>query len=153
MKKNKKNKLIVFIIVLAALLLVVLGYFILSSKNKNSLTLEENKWIDSNKHEIIDVAVMSDLPILSYNGSGMFYDYLNYITKKHALKFNVVSYKLDSTIDYSYKLDITSSISDDEIVLFKDNLILVTKTNNQYTDINDITNLNTAFGRLSSGKR
>ena len=150
MKKNKKNKLIVFIIVLAALLLVVLGYFILSSKNKNSLTLEENKWIDSNKHEVIDVAVMSDLPILSYNGSGMFYDYLNYITKKHALKFNVVSYKLDSTIDYSYKLDITSSISDDEIVLFKDNLILVTKTNNQYTDINDITNLK--IGVLKSDK-
>ena len=150
MKKNKKNIFVIGIIAIVAILIVGLIYIINNSRNDTKLSLEENRWIDSNKYNVIDIAVMNDIPVLSYNGKGVVYDYLKYVTDKYSLNFNVVPYKLDSTVEYDYKIDIVDSLSDDEIVLLKDNLVLVTKDNRQYSDINDISNLN--IGILSSDK-
>lgn len=150
MKKNKKNKIILIIVAILLLLTIVLTYFIINSRNENALTLEENKWIDSNKYNVIDIAVINDIPVLSYEGKGMVYDYIDYITKKQTLKFNVIPYKLDSTVDYDYKIDIVSTPSDNEIALFKDDLVLITVNNTQYVDVSDISNLK--LGILSSDR-
>ena len=150
MNKNKKKIIIIIsslIIILAALISI---YFINNFNDKNSLTLDENKWIDSNKYNVIDVAVLNDIPILSYDGEGLVYDYLDYITDEQSLKFNIIPYKLDSSVDYNYKIDIVSDIKDDDIVLLKDNLVLITNNDLEYVDINDINNLK--LGILSSDK-
>ena len=87
MKKKKKNRLPLFIFFVLFILVAVFIYFIFNSKNKNALTLEENKWIDSNKYNVIDIAVINDIPIISYNGKGILYDYLDYISDEEGLKF------------------------------------------------------------------
>lgn len=150
MKKNKK-RIIIFSIVLVILLIAfILMYFLLNSKDNNALTLEENKWIDSNKHNVIDIAILNDIPVLSYDGEGIVYNYLDYVTNEQSLKFNVIPYKLDTTVEYQYKMDIVSDTAEEDIVLYKDNLILITTKNTEYTDIKDISNLK--IGILSTDK-
>ena len=150
MNKNKKKIIVISAIVLAIAIIPILIYVFGNFNNKNSLTLEENKWIDSNKFNVIDVAVLTDIPVLSYDGEGIVYNYLDYITQEQSLKFNIIPYKLDNTVDYNYKVDISSKVTDDDIVLLKDNLVLLTNKNLEYTDINDIKNLK--IGVLNSDK-
>ena len=150
MKKNKK-KIIITSIVLALLVVILISIFCFwNFKNKNSLSLEENKWIDSNKQNIIDVAIINDIPILSYNGEGIVYNYLDYISQNKGLKFNVIPYKLDSTVEYEYKVDIVSNVEENDIVFLKDNLVLITANNSKYLDTKDILNLK--IGILTSDK-
>ena len=47
-------------------------------KNDYALTLEENKWIDENKYDVVDIAVLNDIPVLSDEGEGIVYDYFDY---------------------------------------------------------------------------
>lgn len=150
MKKNKRKLLIVSIIIGLIVLGLGLFFFINNYSDENSLTLKENKWLDSNKYNVIDVSLMNDIPILSYNGNGLVYDYLDYVTNKLSLKFNVVPYKLDVTSDYDYKMDIVDKVTDKDIVLLKDNMILVTLTGLEYKDVSDINNIK--IGILSSDK-
>ncbi len=141
MKKNNKKIIIVIISILVVLSIASLIFLLVNSRNSNSLTLEENKWIDSNKQNVIDIAIMNDIPVLSNNGEGLVYNYLDYVTEKYSLKFNVIPNKLDNVVDYQYNMDLVSNVTENDIVLLNDNLVLVTPDNKVYNDINDITNL------------
>ena len=85
MKKNNKKIIIIVISLIAIIGLFGLVYFVMNSRNSNSLSLEENKWIDSNKQNVIDVALINDIPILSYEGEGVVYNYLDYVSKNNHL--------------------------------------------------------------------
>jgi len=141
MKKNNKKIIIVIISILVVLGIASLIFLLVNSRNSNSLTLEENKWIDSNKQNVIDIAIMNDIPVLSNNGEGLVYNYLDYVTEKYSLKFNVIPNKLDNVVDYQYNMDLVSNVTENDIVLLNDNLVLVTPDNKVYNDISDITNL------------
>lgn len=147
---KKKKVLIIFITIIILLLGLLIYCFKFDFKNSNSLNLEENKWIDENKYDVIDVALLNDIPILSYEGEGLIYDYLDYIAENYSLKFNVIPSKLDLTMDYDYKMDIVSEVSNGEIEVLEDNMILLTSNNIQYNDITNINNLR--IGVLSSDK-
>ena len=147
----KKKKII---IILLTLIFVTLGILILcfklNLKNNNSLTIEEDKWIDQNKQNIIDIALLNDIPVLSYDGEGYIYDYLDYISDETSLKFNVITYKLDGTVEYDYKMGITNKVTNKDIKLYEDNLVLITFDNMQYTSVDEINNLK--LGVLSNDK-
>lgn len=141
MKKNNKKLLIVLFSVVFIVFFLVSLYLITIFRDNNSLTLEENKWLDSNKQNVIDIAIINDIPIISYDGEGIIYDYLSFAAEKLSLKFNFIPYKLDSTVDYDYKLDIVSTPTSKDIVLLEDELVLITNDKVQYTNLNEITNL------------
>ena len=141
MKKSNKKVIIIIVSILVVLGLTGLIFLLVNSRNSNTLTLEENKWIDSNKQNVIDVAIMNDIPVLSNNGEGLVYNYLDYVTEKHSLKFNVIPNKLDNVVDYQYNMDLVSNVTENDIVLLEDNLVLVTPDNKVYNDLSDITNL------------
>ena len=147
MKKNKKKLFIIlsiiFVVIIASVCLIIFGL-----KDENKLTLQENKWIDSNKSNVIDVAIINEIPIVSYDGNGLVYDYLDSVTKKHNLSFNVVPYKLDTTNEYTYKLDVVAKPKSNDLILLKDNIVLITLNNDSYTSSNKIENLK--IGVLSS---
>lgn len=142
------------IIILLSLIFIILGILILcfklDLKNNNSLTIEEGKWIDQNKQNIIDIALLNDIPVLSYDGEGYIYDYLDFVSSETSLKFNVITYKLDGTVEYDYTMGITNKVTNNDLELYKDNLVLVTLDNVQYTNIDEINNLK--LGILSSDK-
>ncbi len=141
MKKNNKKIIILIASILAILGIAGLIFLLVNSRNSNSLTLEENKWIDSNKQNVIDIAIMNDIPVLSNNGEGLVYDYLDFVTDEYSLKFNVIPNKLDNLVDYQYNMDVVSGVTENDIVLLEDNLVLITTDNKVYNDLSDITNL------------
>lgn len=141
MKKNNKKGVLITIVVLVILAIVTILYFTFNFKNKNSLNLDENKWINSNKFNVIDVAVLNDIPALSYEGTGVLYEFLDYVTDKTSLNFNVISYKVSNTNDYNYKMDLVTLPDDNDIVLLKDDFVLVTKNNKVFKSLDEISNL------------
>ena len=76
--KKKKNIILIISLIIVISLITILSILFMNYKNSNSLTLEENKWIDKNKYNIIDIAPLSDIPILNYDGKVILYDYLEY---------------------------------------------------------------------------
>ena len=141
MKKNNKKGFLITVVVLIILAIVAVLYFAFNFKNENSLNLDENKWINSNKFNVIDVAVLNDIPALSYEGTGVLYEFLDYVTDKTSLNFNVISYKVSNTNDYNYKMDLVTLPGDNDIVLLKDNFVLVTKNNKVFKSLDEISNL------------
>lgn len=139
MKKKKKS----LIIIIAVIVIILISSIFLfnNTKNTNKLSLNENKWLDKNKYDVVDVAVLNDVAVVGNNGEGLVYDYLDYVTNKYGIKFNIITYKTDTTVNYDYKLDIVDIPTINDIVVYKDNMILVTNNNVNYNSVNDIKNI------------
>ena len=150
MKNKRKKILIIAFTVLILLLGVLIFFFKFDLGRANVLTLEENKWIDKNKYDVIDISILNDIPILSYEGEGLVYDYLDYVTETSSLKFNVVTHKLDVSLEYNYQMNIVDNVEANHIEVLKDNMILLTFNKIQYSDVSQIGNLK--IGVLSSDK-
>ena len=89
MKNSNKKRKVMLIVLFAIIIIVGVAVFLFVDKrDKNALDLNENKWVEANKQNVIDVAVINDIPIVSSDGEGIFYDYIDYVTKELSLTFN-----------------------------------------------------------------
>ena len=150
MKNIKKKILILLLTIILIIIGVGIGLYLSSRRSSNFLSLEETQWIDTNKHNVIDIAVINDAPVISYEGEGLLYDYLNYVNEKTKLEFNIIPYKIGGTVDSKYKLNITSTPSKDDVVVYKDNIIYISADGKEYTQEEEINNLK--IGVLKSEK-
>lgn len=150
MKKPKKKILIFLLIIALVTIGISLGIYLTGRKKSNVLTLEETQWIEKNKHTVIDIAVLNDIPIISNNGSGIVYDYLNYSSSKTSLEFNIIPYKFNAKVDSQYKLDLVGKPSKDDIVVYEDNLVYISVEKKEYKSLDEIVNLK--IGVLKSQK-
>lgn len=133
-----KNKKVIIIAIVILLLLSIGGftfYFLTKEDKVTTLNLFEKQWIESNKNNVIDMSIMSDMPIFSYNGEGVIIDFLDSLNKETNLAFNKVSYKWaeDAKSDYAFKF--VDDVNDNEIVIYKDNYVILTKENKKYNTI------------------
>ena len=145
--KNKK----IIIAIITILVLSLGGYFFLTREDKvTTLNLFEKQWIENNKNKIIDMSIINDIPILSYNGEGLILDFLSSLNTETVLSFNKISYKLNDEVKSEYAFKMVDSISSNDILVYTDNYVLVTK-GEKYLSINDLNNLN--IGVLSSEDR
>ena len=108
---NKKIGIIAIVVVLILGSIGVVRFFT-KEDQKTALTVVEKKWIEDNKNNVIDFATLNNVPIVSDNGSGS-----------------------------EYSLTKQNEISSDDLVLYQDNYILVTKENDYYTDVDEIKDL------------
>ena len=75
---NNKKKISIIAIIVGVILIGLSIYFIFTKEDKNStLTLIEKQWIETNKNNVIDMSIVSNVPVLSYNGEGLIVDFLN----------------------------------------------------------------------------
>lgn len=136
----KKKKIIIISVVLT--ILVVLGfgiYYILTKQDqKTTLTILEKQWIEDNKNNVIDLSIVSNVPIFNYDGKGVFFDFIDSIEDTTGLNFNKLSYDNDSepTSDYSFK--IVDKVENNDILIYEDNYVLITKQNVKYNRISEI---------------
>jgi len=138
--KNKK----IIILIIAIILLVVGGYYFLVKEDKvTSLNLIEKQWIENNKNKLIDMSIVSDVPILTYNGEGIILDFLNSLNSETGLSFNKISYKLGDEIKTDYSFKVVDEVTSKDILIYTDNYVLVTKEN-----LSDLSNL--TIGVLNS---
>lgn len=137
---KKKNKSFIFLIILIIIILCFIFGFVLLRRD-NIYTISEKKWIEDNKNKVIDISVLTDVPVLNYNGDGLLFSYFDDFEKDMGLKFNKTAYKLNGSVDNQYVFKIVDKCEDNQILFYQDNYILITKNNVLYTDLNDISNL------------
>ena len=90
--KNKKI-IITILSIIGTVLVAFVVYSIFFKEDKNTtLTLIEKQWIENNKNKVIDFSIVNEIPIISDNGEGLFFDFLKDLEKDTKLSFNKVSY-------------------------------------------------------------
>ena len=151
MKKNSfRKKVILILVFIAAIITGIIIYVLLNNKDKYALDLNENKWLENNKQNVIDVAVINDIPVVSDNGEGIFYDYIDYAAKELSLNFNTVSFKLDDKINYDYSMRIVDKPTKSDLVLLKDYMVIISKEDVTYKSLSQLKDVR--IGVLSSDK-
>ena len=137
---NKKIGIIAIVVVLILGSIGVVRFFT-KEDQKTALTVVEKKWIEDNKNNVIDFAALSNVPIVSDNGSGLLFDFLDDLETETELVFNKLSYDNNEESTTEYSLAKKNEVSSDDLVLYQDNYILVTKENEYYTDVDEIKDL------------
>ena len=134
-----KKKIIITSIVLVILIIISFSvYYFLTREDKvTSLNLIEKQWIESNKNNVIDMSILSDIPILSYNGEGLIMSFLSSLNEQTNLSFNKVSYNLGEEVKTSYAFKLKDKIEDNDILIYEDNYALITKES-IYKSIDDL---------------
>ena len=146
--KNKKI-LIPIIIVLVLTIVGLITYFVAFKQDKNTtLTLIEKQWIEKNKSKLIDLSIINNIPMITYNGEGIFFDFLTDLEEDTQLEFNKVAYKIGDELKSDYALKIVEKVGSNQILLYRDNYILITDDNKKFNTLEDINNL--TIGVLNS---
>ena len=145
MKKSVKRILlvipvIVFIVIATLIIMNVL-------KDENKLTVKEKEWINNNLSTVQNVNIINNLSVFGANGSGVFYDFINDMSKEYGLKINPVTYNNgESSVSHGFMA--TNSLDDNSLVIYEDNYVLIKK---DYEVITDIASLSSkSIGVLSS---
>lgn len=134
--KDKKRLIIGVIVVV---LLVVGGVFIFTKQDKNtSFTILEKQWLENNKTKVIDISIIKDIPVISYNGSGILFDFLSDFEDVTGLSFNPIAYTRGDDIKSDYSFQVVSQKSDNDILVCSDNYALLTSQSIKYNKLSEI---------------
>ncbi|MGN1342769.1 MAG: diguanylate cyclase domain-containing protein [Bacilli bacterium] len=145
--KKRNNKLIILVLI-GIIFAVLLGIFILNySKDDSSFSILEKKWINDNTSNVLDVSVYNNIPVFGKNGKGVVFDLLDEFTNTYGINFNKVSYLKENSSnlkDIAFKIiDSNIDITENDILLYEDNYVLISKENNSIDRISDMSNIET----------
>ena len=135
---KKKQALIISIIVVIIAIIGILYFILTNEDGKSTLTLVEKQWIQNNKNDIIDFGFINDVAILNNSGEGIVFDFIEKIEEDTGIDFNKVSYKYGEEIDEDYTFKVVNEVSDNDILIYTDNYVLVGKENIKYNNLNEI---------------
>lgn len=137
---KKRKTIIASSIILVFIILGLVLYLLLFKQDKTTtLTIMDRQWIESHKNNLVDIEVTTDVPIFNYNGEGVFFDFLTAFEQNVGLEFNRVAIKENNEDTYAFK--ITDTVKDNDIIIYKDNYALVSKTNKKYSNLDEIANI------------
>lgn len=137
---KKKHVLIISIIIVLLAIIGVL-YFIFTNEDSDStLTLVEKQWIESNKNNIIDFGFVNDVAILNNSGEGIVFNFIEKIEEDTGIDFNKVSYKYGEDVKEDYAFKVVDEVSDDDILIYTDNYVLIGKKDLKYNNLDEISN-------------
>ncbi len=141
-----KNKFIIFVTIL--IIVIGLGVYYILNRNERDATLSilDKKWIENNKDQVIDIAVLNNVPIHGYEGSGIFFEFIKSFEEYTDMTFNKVPYSIDtvpSLGEYVYKvLDTNVDISQNQLLVYQDFYVVLGKTNKKFDKLEDINGYN-----------
>lgn len=140
----KKKKIAIISIILIIILSILTGlYTYLNKKDKNTtLTILEKQWIEKNKNKVIDLSVVNNIPVFNYDGNGVFFDFISSLEKNTELNFNKLSYEYGENPTSNYAFKIVDEVKQNDIKIYEDNYVLITKENIKYNNIDDISSYN-----------
>ncbi len=138
---SKKIKILISIIVLI-LGSIGVTYFFTREDKDTALTVSDKRWIEENRNNVIDFATLNSIPIVSDNGDGLIFDFLTSLEENTKLEFNKLSYEQDDNQTYQYLLTKKDKVNNNDLLLYQDHYVLVTKDNKFYTKSNELANLN-----------
>lgn len=141
--KNKKRNTIITIVVLLIVLMIGGIFFVLNySSEGNGLTILEKKWITDHTNKIVDVNVYNDIPIYGYNGSGIIFNFLDYVTDQYQIHFNKISYYTDSEKENSgisfLALGNDDFIDESDILLAEDHYVILSQKESAHVSLEQV---------------
>lgn len=137
----KNNKILITILLIIFIIAGSFFYFYFAKEDKKTtLTANERQWIENNKNSLIDLSIPSDAPVLSKNGEGLIFDFLNDLEENTGLEFNKISYTKEQKPTSVYALKSVSQKSSNDILIYEDSYMLVGKNNIKYIDSSEIDN-------------
>ena len=141
--KNKKKIIFLIIIFLLLSIIGLVTYLGLTKDDKTTnLNFLDKQWIDNNKNKRFDFSIVTEVPLFSYDGEGIFLDFVSDFEKVTGLEFNKISEvygKDNENIKYGFK--IVDELADNDILLYDDNYVLLTNSNVRYENIKDLNNI------------
>lgn len=148
-----KKKTIVFSVIFLLLAVLAFVYFYFYYEDdKTSLTVSEKSWIESNNTTKVNLDIPNDFAILSENGKGVLFDFVENFEIETGLEFNKISYsKLSSPTGNELKFRILSSdtkLTNNDLLLLEDGYILLGNENIRYDNISQMSGK--SIGVLSS---
>ena len=124
-----KKKRIAVVFSLLVVIAVIIVYFILNSGENNSFSVSEKKWLQDNKNQVLDIAVLNNLPYFGVDGEGIFFHFIADLEKQTGLKFNMISYNIgESPLKSDLTFEIKANKTDKEISFFTDYYVVLGKT-------------------------
>ena len=140
---KSKKKLILLILGIA--LIVFFGlYIIINYTEPNILNSQDKKWISDNGGKVIDIDIINDIPIYSNNGSGVIFDFLDYVKKETNLEFNKIPYlKGGASQNSNYRFEIvdgSSKLNSEQLLVFSDSFVAVEKTERKINGLDSFNN-------------
>ena len=148
--KNKKVVIISIIVLFLGIISFGIFYFLNNEDEKTTLSLLDKQWIENNKNNVVDLSIFTGVSILSDNGTGLIFDFLNDLKNDTTITFNNIAYQIGSEVKTDYAFKVVDKQGENQLLLYRDNEILVTKDNVFYSNITDIKNRK--IGILSSSK-
>ena len=144
-----KKKIFTIIGIILSLAIIASGvYFFLSRKEVYKLTTEEQKWVEDNKNNVMDIYMPSDIPLYTVSGKGVLFDFVNYFEEETGIKFNPVAYQEESNIAGDYSIVLTDTTEKNDIKISSDEYVVLS---NQKDMIPSVTKLSTSkIGILES---
>ena len=124
--KKKKSTLIVFIVIVL-IVLIFFGALYYITSTVNNYSYSEKKWINDNSTTALDLYVEPSLPVFSYNGSGVYYDYISALKEDTKLNLNVIT---DDNANVRFIN--TNTIGENDIVFYKDHYVVLGNQYNVY---------------------
>ena len=138
----KKNKWLIGVIATIVLVLSGTLYLVFSNQDRDtSLTILEKRWLESNKNKVIDFGILNDVAILNNEGEGLFFDFLTSLENATGLEFNKISYGYGSEINNDYTFNVVDEVKKNDILVYTDNYVILSKNNVKYNKLSDINNL------------
>ena len=143
MKKNNKINKIIILSVIGLIFTISLIIFILNyTKDDSSFSILEKNWISNHKSNVIDISVYNDVPIYGSDGEGLIFSFLEEFTNSYGIEFNKISYLTQDSSNLrnaSFRiLDNNAKLSEDDIELYRDYYVIVSKNNKTINDISDL---------------
>ena len=145
MERKKLNTIITVVIISLIAIVGSIIFFLNYSRDESSLTVLEKKWINDNINKVVDINIYNDIPVYSYNGSGIIFDYLDYFSDEYGVKFNKISsYEEKDLADKELvflSLNNDTKLNDSDILIYEDNYVILKSNTNDYINKENIDTL------------
>lgn len=134
MKKKKNTKKIIIIVVSILLFIaIILSILFYMNNDKSGYTLLEKKWISNNKNNTITVKVDNNLPMFSYAGEGIYYDYIKDFNEDTELNIDPIT---TSGADYEFVTN--NKRNNNNVLFYTDHYVVVSKLEKQVHSIDEL---------------
>ena len=141
-KQVNKKKIIIITLIVLILGSISLAHFFTKEDKETSLTVSDKKWIEDNRNSVIDFSALNGIPVISDNGNGLIFDFLTSLEEDTDLEFNKLSYEKEENGTAGYVISKKSKLDKNDILLYQDDYVLVSKEKNYYLKASELKNMN-----------
>jgi len=134
---NRKILMMGIVIVIVTVILGIV-YFLVRPNDQTSLSVIDMQWISNNNSKVVDVSIAGGMPLFSYDGEGIIFEYFKDLEDETGLEFNKSTLVDGDETDYQIKyVDSKYKLKDNEFLLYEDSYVVLAKKDINIEDVND----------------